>query len=81
MGGSSPSSGESTHWQSLAEPRFSAGRSRRRRPQSNTDGSGPGLVLVGKRLSKSRSNRVVSQRGWGPVCRMIVSRRSEPVGA
>lgn len=30
MGGSSPSSGESTPWPSLAEPRFCAGRSRHR---------------------------------------------------
>jgi hypothetical protein len=33
MGGSSPSSGESTPWPSLAEPRFCTGRSRRRPPQ------------------------------------------------
>jgi hypothetical protein len=72
MGGSCPSSGESTPWPSLAEPPFCAGRSRRRRPQPVNDGSGPRLVLVGNRpLQKSR-NRV--------ICRRTPARLSAPAG-
>ena len=62
MGGSSPSSGESTLWQSLAEPRFSGGRSQRRRPQSNNDSSDPGLDLVRQAPSPKNSDRAVSAR-------------------
>ena len=83
MGGSSPSSGESTPWPSLAKPHFCAGLSRRRRPQSINDGSTPILSSRAIALSKNR-NSVICRRTpsrWVGACPMIVLRQSEPVGA
>jgi hypothetical protein len=67
MGGSSRSSGESTLWQSLAEPRFSGGRSQRRRPQSNNDSSDPGLDLVRQAPSPKNSDRVAAPGTGKPL--------------
>ena len=64
MGGSSPSSEESIPWPSLAEPRFCAGRSRRRRPQSVNDP--PSCLRRYSPSSKSR-NRAIWRRSPSPA--------------